>query len=438
MRLCLLLLLSISAATLTLNADQPYQVKVVLAADDSVAWNKRTLNRLEASLKEYHRSRIGPAWNLEISTQADAWHLLADEKARATFLNQQGAKPLDKLILIGLREQNGKFRATAYPYDVHFELRTPIAERSTRHAQEFPRLVFEVALETAGWWARGVRVEDDFCLLRPRAGEFALRDENLAPFDRGAVLLPIKVNLKDDKPVAPFEVADWTYLVVAANDGEIARARAISRFQNPIEMFRANPSEWFFLQMPQSGLPTQLRLTDSEGKPLPGVQAMVSQPLSSAVRPLSASNAEGEFSVPPGNSALQIVLLRQGAIPLARLPLIPGSPAERTVELELSEEGMADAVQYQAWNNRLLDLMTRAKVLAAGRNAARDDAVKAQSLESQLESLFQKEVPQLQQEIAQRQQQAAQSGGPRDQALAVALQELLDLIKDQLNSSQLR
>jgi hypothetical protein len=382
-----------------------YEIEVAVSTDGSAVWTKARLDEVAAHLPQAARRMMGAAWQVRVAGAPEA-SLAASGKAGSLSLPA-------KRVRLRLKSSGTAWEVEAQESDPLAGWDGPVVRRelamlsdlrfacwSALHAAVMPQ-----ALVTA--------VKDGKVTVRTRAGGIPLRDDRAAALRVGSVLC-----------LWPPSGTESPFLVVESMPAGEAVCHVVGAGTVSIV-----PGKTLAFQLSPAGNSTRLRVVRrGDGAPLAALEVAVDEGGSSAPQVVGRTDRQGEAVVPAGKSPLVYVTVSNESLPLARWPLVPGWPAEQTIELDVSAEALARQAALASLRTRVMELAVRREARQARTKARRDagKAAEADQLAAALRKEVEAEGKQIQAAIDQQLSQAA------DEATKTLWRALVDSLKEEL------
>jgi len=222
---------------------------------------------------------------------------------------------------------------------------------------------------------------------------------------------------------------DWTYFTATNASGSTATCRIDTGVAgDPIPAYHPRRVR-LALGVSAPATSTRLKLVSSGASPAPleGYEVLAQADDTSGAasgQSLGISDHSGIVTVPPGATAVRMLLVRQGTQTLARVPVVPGLTAEVQLALADDRQRLEIETALLEAQDGLVDLAARRQALAAriklAKKAGDADAAK---LTPKLRALTSVEPQSAQLDQVEK---ALKAADPRTQAL---LQPKLDALK---------
>ncbi len=351
---------------------QPYRLSLVLSVDAAAHLPADSAAEFEERLRELTDNLVGPRWQWTPTYQAGP-------TLRHKLHTRFGAVVLadlppdcargDKVVLLAVDEQQGRYRVQAREWDLATRLPGAPVERWATSAAQAADEAYRAAAEAFSPLALIDNVQGSKVTLRERGGALPVRGAAAPWLGPGSVLRTAVRRLDSYGRTERDEVAaiPWTFLLVQSREGAGATAQLHSGIRGPLAPVRRGRTQQLALAVGRPAGPTTLALVsaDETARPLAGYDVFVRNPDETTPRLVGRTNHAGQAVVPPGGHPLQIVSVKHGEQLLARLPLAPGLTPLETAQLvdddaRLEAEGWVASVQ-----ETLVDAVTRRSLLVA-------------------------------------------------------------------------
>ncbi len=352
----------------------PYQVEVCIGVRDSGGMAETLASRLANSLGEHLARTVGAIWQWQFRTidQRVAARLLAGElwprelwPAEWTAIEHP-----DKAILLIIDAANRPWiRLAAQEIDLRSQSWGP---RILREVAGW-HLVSNAALE-AVWEAfcplarlHLLDTENHQVQLRGRASALAPQDQSLQLFRPGqAFRIVIRYNDRTGRATRIVE-APFSYVELADIQEGILVGRLVTGLRSPLSARRRGRTEQLFVATKAYLPETQVVLRDRQqpGRPLAAYSVFTQSSGGGELRFLGRTDAFGILPVSCQSGGLQILWVKNGQVPLARLPLLPGSVPQVVAELPSDDERMEAEGILLGIQEELLEIVVRRHILMA-------------------------------------------------------------------------
>lgn len=201
--------------------------------------------------------------------------------------------------------------------------------------------------------------------LRARAAALAPRDETIELARQGEVYrMFVRYNDRSGRATRIVEVP-FSYVLVENVDDTFLIGRLVTGLRSPISARRRGRTEQLFVVTKPWLAETRLSLRDRHQphRPLAAYSIFSQSPTGGELTFIGRTDAAGTIVIPWHSGPLQVLWVKNGQVPLARLPVVPGSVPELVAELpsddeRLEAEGILVGVQEE-----LLEVVVRRHIL---------------------------------------------------------------------------
>jgi hypothetical protein len=416
----------------------PYRVHLLVAIEPGGSLAPDVAADLPAQAAGNLRTALGAAGRVELHAPTPELRtaMLADLPALTAADLPAEQLQGDKVLLVAIGERAGGWRVQARELDVTTGIWNATLTREVAHPAHLLASVSRALLAAFAPLARIESAEEGAALLNFRGGALAKPGRGL-PISSGTVFRPLLLKSDSRGNVEPGSATPipWTYLTITNASGGGANCRVETGLAgNPIPAYHPHRPRWALAVAPPTGT-TQLRLVTSgvAGAPLEGCDVLAQPadiPGNDLWQRIGASDARGIVAVPAGKSVLQLLQVRQGQRPLARVPIVAGLTAELSLALPDDSQRVELEQSLAEVQDELVDLAARREALVARTKQAlaAEDMALADKLKSQLGSLPGVET------ITPRLDQAAAAVKAADPGTKAALQPQVDALQKALDA----
>ena len=347
----------------------PYRIQLLLAIQRQADLDPRLVTDLGADVVARADAVLGAAWDLTVvaSPPALGRAQIADVEAVTTESLPKQSLEFDKVILLAVRSDADGYRVIARELDVRTQMWSTTVRLPVLQAAKLRDAAFQAVLEAFAPLARIESVDKKHVVLRLRAAALPFRDKGLALVAKGDIFGPvIRYNDRHGNP-RRITAIPWTFVTVEKITPRQLECKLYTGMRSPLSARRRGRFEQLALAVTPSAKPTRLVLqSQTDPERLLGGYAVYSHPPDSkTTRLLGLTDRRGSLMIRPEGHPLQVLVIKNGSEPLARLPIVPGSAAEIIAPIpdddrRLEAEGFIAALQEE-----LIDLVTLREVLLA-------------------------------------------------------------------------
>jgi hypothetical protein len=362
----------------------PYRVEICVVVERSARLAAGLERELSEQLVAQAEATFGGPWIVsanqkEVANKSRFLRQVANADERPA--SNAGAQ-IDKLIVIGVREQASALQVTAREFDVPTNLWNTPVSRSVLQLSRLPMEAFG-ALQAA--WSPVLRidtVDKETVGVTLRAGSLPKRDGSYLSLDRSLPFSVLTIQIdKEGKPktdsITPLP---WTFLLPLSAPGSAVTAstsRATFKCRLHTALGGSPIPDYHPLQarlavaIPKSTAGTRLMLLDQEspGAPLEGYEVFLgpveSTPSSSGPEKVGVTNRSGELEIPAGDGALRRLIVSHGGEALVNRPYLPGLKGELKISLANDRRRLELAAEIASAQDELTDTLGRLAVLGA-------------------------------------------------------------------------
>jgi hypothetical protein len=377
---------------------EPYRIRAVVAIDVAGGLAEHLARELPRYLRQRVNAAIGPAWSFDVEIADGVLRhvVFANIATESTIPSAQiPSGEEEKLLLVAVRNTPAGFQLTAREYDRFVEHWGMPIQRESRQSVMLAEQLFALATRAVAPLAR-VELDpndEERVILQPRAAAL-LRVIDSEPSTRQAeVYLPILRRTLRSGELAEggLQEVPWTYIEAApAENGKLV-GRIHSGNRTPFGVRRHGRVEQLAIAIRSDPSETQLWLqsrTNPE-KPLVGYEVFSRGDSDDATARIGTSDSDGRVAVPPGESRIEMLFIKNGGRLLAKLPVVPGAVPELHVPLPDDEMRLAAEARMAALREELVDVVARRNILMARvrQKIEKDDFTAAQELLRVLDEL---------------------------------------------------
>jgi len=352
----------------------PYRVELWLAVSSQEPWAQTVLGECLRHLQEDVSRWIGPVWNCELRVVDSklASRLVRGESWDREFWPQHWTEvehPDKAIVLTIRREASGFFRLSAQELDLRSQSWGPKVVRQIGASCLLAEGIFEAVWEAFCPTARLVSLdlETKVAQLRVRGGALELPGASLRLNFPGQVYrLFVRYNDRLGRATRIQDIP-FSYLLAEQTEGAVVSARLISAFRTPLSARRRGRVEQLFVST-RAFLPaTRLICEDraEPGRPLRAYWVYQQSVDSKETALVGTTDDSGSILVPYTGQGLVVLWIKNGQVPLARLPLVPGSAEEVIAQLPRDDERLEAEAFVLGLQQELLDVVTRRQILLA-------------------------------------------------------------------------
>jgi hypothetical protein len=277
---------------------------------------------------------------------------------------------LDKLVIVRLSPTSLGWNVEARELDCRARQWGPPSQRTAACLEELPLAAWDALAESFVPLGRIESVEGTGVVARLRAAGLAIRASSPALIEKGRILQPVvRRNDRAGQPIAKtgIQVLAWTLLAVESRSESLLSCKLHSGYRGALSA-RASPRSERLALLVKPQFPTttlQLRARTADQRPLSGYEVYAKRPDSEEAVHLGSSDWRGQIVLPRSDGALELLLIRNGAQLLARLPIVAGQDERLAADL-MDDDGRLQAEgAVAALHSRALDLVARREILAS-------------------------------------------------------------------------
>jgi hypothetical protein len=423
---------------------QPYEIQLytVVARDSGLGpeWHEH----LREFLANRVRTVVGGCWHLSVAAAPAALGALVVEDIESVTADDLPAEGLakDKVLLLTMTAQGPRPAIAVREFDVTTRLWNSTVRHPGDGQAALDHAAFELLLCGFAPLGRIEKLDGKSAVVRLRGGSIPRRDRALPLVAPGAAFRPVLVTKDSGGQIVPIA---WTWLVPGKIDGPLVDCRIETGLKSPaLPEFHPLRARLVLAATPvDAALRLRVVSTGAEATGQPGIDIYraPSEPPASAAPTnpppagtwMGRTDRNGSVSIDTAGPAVEILLLKQGDMPLARLPLVSGLSHDATVSIAVDAAGLSAERFLLATRDLLIDTIGRRELLV-GRIRAhieRDQLAQARKLLAELRALVSAES--LTAQIANEQRQLWPDGKSADGPLAKQFAELRELAEKHLS-----
>lgn len=315
----------------------PYKVVVVTAISSSPELTAAVDRDLRAELPARAQSLVGAAWQVSVGTlpAGQRWAAATNLESIPAEAVLGSAADADKAILLAISPVEQGYRVVARQLDVRTQTWNAPVARLVRQTSRLREAAMRALLAAFGATGTIEVVNQQQVEVRLRASALAPIDPAVALVRPGDVLRPV-FRLTDGAGKAEQIVRPaWTWLRVE----RVSPERIDCRLECGLQGAKLPPAggrlESLAIGVSHVDRPTRLvmRSRTPPHSPLAAYEVFRKTDEAAGAVLLGRSDREGAVTIPAGLALLEVLLVRAGGQPLARLPMVPGAEAELSVSL---------------------------------------------------------------------------------------------------------
>ncbi|MCI0360560.1 MAG: hypothetical protein L0211_18945 [Planctomycetaceae bacterium] len=352
----------------------PYQVRVWIVAEPHPQCPAAIQSDLARRLSARAQAVCGAVWDLAVEPAPPGFVAALPDELNLPAAQFQKLSPDvlkgDKLLVVRLVPGSLGWEVEAREFDCHGWQWGPLIRRSASSTAELSLAIWDAAIEAFVPLARIETVDGPSVVARLRAGGLVVRSNSPVLMDKGSILQPII--RRNDRAGVPLpntgiQPLAWTLLAVESRADALVQCKLHSGYRAALSS-RASPrSERLALAVkphyPATTL--ELRSRTAPQRLLTGYEIYAKRPDKEEVVHLGSSDWRGQIALPKGDGSLELLLIRNGAQLLARLPIVAGQDEHLVADL-MDDDGRLQAEgAVAALHSRVLDLVARREILAS-------------------------------------------------------------------------
>ena len=325
------------AATATTIPLSPYKVLVSLAISWSPELTPAIERDLQAELPTRSQSLYGAAWRLSVAAMPAGlrWTAVSNIESITAEAILSTSPDADKVILLAISPSAQGYRVVARQLDVRSQTWNAPVTRVARQTSRLSDAAMRALAAAFGPTGTIEAVNKEKVEVRLQASALAPLDPTVAVVRPGDVLRPV-LRL-DDAGGKPEQIArpTWTLLRVENVSPERIECRVESGLQDVSLPAAGGRLESLAIGVSKADRATRLVIRSRTPPHAPLVGCEVYRPTDDGqgVVLVGRSDRQGAVTIPPRPGQSEVLLVRTGDQPLAKLPLVPGADAEITASL---------------------------------------------------------------------------------------------------------
>ena len=341
----------------------PYRVQLIVGFDPSAQTSPRLRADLRQGLLDRIETVIGVSWEVTPARPTPTLrHRLTNAPEQLTLEDlPEDSLGFDKVMLVGVTTGPTGQEIVARELDVRTRLFGAVVRLPAWQPAKLRDTAFRAMLDAFAPLALVVKSEKKTVTLRLRAAGLPIRDKRLLQVRPGDLFQPlIRYNDRQGKLRKVVPVA-WTFFVVEEYTPKTFQCAIHSALRNPMSMRRRGRVEQLALAVRGSGSSSRLILEarDEPKHALAGYDVYSRPSGSKSTTLLGRTDAAGAIRVPATNDPLRVLLIKNGGVLLARLPIVPGLVPELTAEIPDDDPRLEAEGFITGLRENLVDLVTR-------------------------------------------------------------------------------
>lgn len=347
----------------------PYRVQVLMAFQYSPELTPALQDDFVAGLTGRIDALLAPAWETTVAR--------APQTVRAGMLAQidsvsweslpKEALAFDKVMLLAVLRGPAGYSVQTREFDV----RTRVGNQVIQVAVGQPAKLRDAALRSLcrafAPLARVESVERKAVGMRLRAASLPPRDKSLVWVRPGSVFQPVlRRNDREGNSRGVLPVP-WTFLVVDQVAQALLKSTLHTGLPGPLSSRSRGRIDQLAVALIPPNKATRLLLQSrtEPRQPLPGYDVFEQAADGKSLRFLGRSDRRGTLMIQPAPQTVRVLLVKHGGEMLARLPVVPGWPAELSAAIPNDDQRLAAEQAITEFQEMLVDLITRRELLLA-------------------------------------------------------------------------
>jgi len=361
--------------------------------------------------------------------------------------DEQAAPALDKLMLLSIQEQEGRYAVACRELDYRTRTLGMTQRIDVWQPALLTRAAGDVVAESFQALVRVEATHGKKATVRIRAGGL-VRDENCPSSVRaGDLLRPIvrRNDLRGEPRPGGIQVLDWTYLLVRDVNEYLLECDVYSAMRNPLAGRSSRTVERMALKVRPRGTRTTLELVarGDSPDPLEGYEIFAKKPIAEEgpdVNPsvrLGLTDWRGRIDIEQSDLPLRLIYVKNGSYLVARIPLVPGFQPLETVPLVSDDKRLEAEAFVKGMETTVMDLVARRAILAARirRRMTEGNVAEARVLLEEIKSLQTRED--LERMLANRQAALASPDKRQQQRIDLLLTGTRSLLNKYLDPGEI-
>ncbi|MGE0608643.1 MAG: hypothetical protein AB7O62_16230 [Pirellulales bacterium] len=369
----LALLLPRAAAAQSVWELTPYRVLFAVWTADLPEFTPLWQQDLRQNLVQHADATFGPAWETSTADCPADISLAAlslAENIPAKALPSEWLNAYDKLIVVRVAAADEGYDVRTREFDLTSQLWSPPRDTSAAAPSSVSIEAFRSAVRGFAPLAKVEQIAGKEVILQLRAAALPPRDGSVQLVPPQAVYRPvIRFNDRDGnaKRIQPIE---WTFLVAQSQEGNAVTCSVESGLRNPLVSRVRGRTQQLALTVLPPREPTTLTLISRVDPKirLPGFDVWVHPADIKTTTLLGKTDRFGAIIIPPpplDEPQLRILLIKNGAEVVAKLPVMPGLFARLEATLSDDQERLALEGFITGLQEELVDTVAQREVLAA-------------------------------------------------------------------------
>ncbi len=347
----------------------PYRVQALLAFQTAPELTPALQDDLVSGLAARIDALVAPAWNATVAAAPRVLcpTLIAHFEAATVESLPKESLTFDKVMLLAVRRGPAGYLVQSRELDV----RTRTWNRSVQVAAGQPAKLRDAAFRALclafAPLARVENVDRKAVAMRLRAAALPPRDKSLVWVHPGSVFQPVLRRNDYDGNLRGVLPVPWTFLVVDQVLQAQLKCTMHTGLPGPLSTRSRGRIEQLAVALipPKTATRLLLQSRTEPRQPLPGYDVFEQSPDGKSLSFLGRSDRRGIITIVPTAQTVRVLLVKHGGEMLARLPVVPGWPANLAASIPNDDQRLAAEQAITEFQEMLVDLVTRRELLLA-------------------------------------------------------------------------
>lgn len=347
----------------------PYRVQILWACQSAPQLTPLVQEDLAAGLQTRLDALAAPAWESTVAAAPHSLRLAMIGRLQPVTesLLPKESLEFDKVMLLAVLRSPSGYVVQARELDVRTRTWNTPSRVSVAQPARLRDAAVRAVCQAFAPLARVETVERKAVGMRWRAAGLTPRDKSLVWVRAGTVFQPVLRRNDREGHLLGVLAVPWTFLVVDQVVRAELKCTMHTGLPGPLSTRRRGRIEQLAVALIPPEKPTRL-LLESRTEPrqaLPGYDVFEQAADGKSLRLVGRSDRRGTIAIRPAKQPVRVLVVKHGGEMLARLPVVPGWPAELTAAIPNDDQRLAAEQAITEFQEMLVDLVTRRELLLA-------------------------------------------------------------------------